>query len=520
MVVDEGWRYLRDPVMLGRLTEAARTWRKRNAALILATQSVTDITEAVGEGALLESMPTRLFLANPDFPEAGQATFQLSDDELRTVRELEPKRELYVRRPTTAAVLRLAVDPESYWLYTSSAGEAQRRAEMVARYGVQFYRLEAWKTRALAGLELGLKAQAGEPLAAELDAAKRHIGELSMENELLRERARAAERRLPLATRRSRRSAERPPRRRGGAMVSSGCVDCGNGRARRSTRGGPVCNAQRRVLARGAAGRRPRCRMRSCWRPFAATWPAPRSRERAIARSTRGGGSSTGSGSPGRACCAMRAQGLLSPHRGRPGDPKAHDGTIVTSAPDVMCGAYGVRVFTADEGWVWTFAAVDHWNAKCVGWHVCKVGSRFAALEPVAPGLRRLYGSVEADVARGLALRMDHGSQYLSDHFLNQLRYWGIHPSFGFLDEPETDGVVERWNRTLKEQAVYGRVFRNLADVRAALARFVEHYNQCWRLEKLAYRTPLEAREDTSCVKPRSVNVCPRNRVQQQLQVR
>ena len=75
--------------------------------------------------------------------------------------------------------------------------------------GVEVYRLEAWKTRALAGLELGLvnglKAQAGEPLAVELDAAKRHIGELSMENELLRERARAAERRLSLATRRSRR---------------------------------------------------------------------------------------------------------------------------------------------------------------------------------------------------------------------------------------------------------------------------------------------------------------------------
>ena len=123
----------------------------------------------------------------------------------------------------------------------------------------------------------------------------------------------------------------------------------------------------------------------------------------------------------------MRAQGLLSPHRGRQGEMKAHDGTIITSAPDVMWGTDGVRVFTADDGWVWTFAAVDHWNAECVGWHVCKVGSRFAALEPVAQGLRRLYGSVAADVARGLALRMDHGSQYLSDHFLNQLRYWG-HP--------------------------------------------------------------------------------------------
>ena len=149
-----------------------------------------------------------------------------------------------------------------------------------------------------------------------------------------------------------------------------------------------------------------------------------------------------------------------------------------------------------------------------MGWHVCKVGSRFAALEPIAQGLGRLYGSVEADVARGLALRMDHGSQYLSDHFLNQLRYWGIHPSFGFVEEPETNGVVERWNRTLKEQAVYGRVFRNLAEVRAAVAEFVVRYNQCWRLEKLAYRTPLEAREEyTSYAKPRSVNVCPRNRV-------
>ena len=71
--------------------------------------------------------------------------------------------------------------------------------------GVELYRLEAWQAQALTGLEFGLKEQAGEPLAAELDAAKRHIGELSMEIELLRERARAAERRLPLATRRSRR---------------------------------------------------------------------------------------------------------------------------------------------------------------------------------------------------------------------------------------------------------------------------------------------------------------------------
>ena len=166
----------------------------------------------------------------------------------------------------------------------------------------------------------------------------------------------------------------------------------------------------------------------------------------------------------------QQRHGLLSPHRGRQGDPQLHDGTIITAAPHVMWGTDGVRVFTVDDGWVWTFAAVDHWNAECVGWHVCKVGNRFAALEPIAHGLRQRYGSVDADVARGLALRMDHGSQYLSDHFLHQIRYWGIRPSFGFLEEPETNGVAERWNRTLKEQAIYGRVFQRLDDVRAAVA--------------------------------------------------
>ena len=90
---------------------------------------------------------------------------------------------------------------------------------------------------------------------------------------------------------------------------------------------------------------------------------------------------------------------------------------------------------------------------------------------------------------------MDHGSQYLSDHCLHQIRYWGIRPSVGFLEEPETNGVAERWNRTLKEPAIDGRVFQRLDDVRAAVADVVERYNQSWRLEKLGYQTPIEARE-------------------------
>ena len=234
-----------------------------------------------------------------------------------------------------------------------------------------------------------------------------------------------------------------------------------------------------------------------CWRRFGPISLGPRSTAKAIARSTPGFGSWTGSESPARGCCASCGRTDCSPRTaGRQGAAKTHDGRVITQAPNVMWGTDGVRVFTLDDGWGWIFAAVEHWNAECVGWHVCKVGSRFAALDPIAQGLDRRYGSLDTDVARGLALRMDHGTQYLSDHFLKQIRYWGIHPSFGFVEEPETNGVAERWNRTLKEQAIHGRIFQNLEAIRAAVADFVERYNQTWRLEKLGYHTPIEAREE------------------------
>lgn len=66
--------------------------------------------------------------------------------------------------------------------------------------GVEIYRLEQWREKAVRGVEEALKDRTGDPLQAELDAAQRHIGQLSMENELLR---RERELRRPLALRRS-----------------------------------------------------------------------------------------------------------------------------------------------------------------------------------------------------------------------------------------------------------------------------------------------------------------------------
>ena len=192
----------------------------------------------------------------------------------------------------------------------------------------------------------------------------------------------------------------------------------------------------------------------------------------------------------------MRQEHLLSPHRVAQGQHKEHDGKIITAAPGIMWGTDGTKVFTLDEGWCWLFVAIEHWNAECVGWHVAKTGDRFAALQPLSMAMKHRYGSVGEGVARGLTLRMDNGSQYLSDHFQNQIKFWGIAPSFAFVAQPETNGVAERFNKTLKEQIVYDRLYRNIEELRAATGAFVETYNRHWLVEKLGFKSPGQARQE------------------------
>jgi transposase InsO family protein len=196
-----------------------------------------------------------------------------------------------------------------------------------------------------------------------------------------------------------------------------------------------------------------------------------------------------------RVCRLMRENALLSPHRVAQGQPMRHDGSIQTEAPNLMWGTDGIRIQTVEDGWVWVFSAVDHFDACCVGIHAAKIGNRFAALQPIAQGLQAQLGATGAQAGKGLRLRMDHGTQYTAEDFLKQIEFWGIDKSFAFVAEPQTNGVAERFNRTLKEQAIHGRIFRNLEELRQAVTEFMDCYNRHWRLEKLGFMSPLEVRQ-------------------------
>jgi putative transposase len=186
----------------------------------------------------------------------------------------------------------------------------------------------------------------------------------------------------------------------------------------------------------------------------------------------------------------MREHALLSPHRARSRPGTAHERRIVTEAPNVMWATDATQVTTVEHGKVWLFGVAEHWNAELLGWHVAKHGTRYEAIQALGMAVRRQFGHLGADAARGLALRHDHGSDFMADDFQRQIRFWGMAPSYAFVGEPETNGCVERLFRTLKEQAIHGRIFQTIDDVRDAVRAFAARYNAEWLIEKNGHRSP------------------------------
>ena len=187
---------------------------------------------------------------------------------------------------------------------------------------------------------------------------------------------------------------------------------------------------------------------------------------------------------------------LLSPHRRPPRPANDHDGSITTEAPNVMWGADGAVIPTVEDGNVTLFVVAEHWNAEGLGWHVAKHGNRYAAAEALAMAVSQVFGSVRADAARGVRCATTTAARSCPSTSRTSSAFFGMAPSFAFVREPETNGVVERFIRTLKEQIVFGRIYQNIDEVRTAVRTYFERYNQHWLIEKNGYRSPAETRRD------------------------
>jgi type IV secretion/conjugal transfer VirB4 family ATPase len=136
--IDEAWVFFRHPAVRSYIVEAMKTWRKQNAAMVLSTQSLDELRQSGILDVILESCPTKIFLANPDMDrELYQRQFHLNESEIELISTLIPKRQMLIKNPEIAKVANLEVDPKSYWLYTNDPFDNRKRKEAFETYGFE-----------------------------------------------------------------------------------------------------------------------------------------------------------------------------------------------------------------------------------------------------------------------------------------------------------------------------------------------------------------------------------------------
>jgi putative transposase len=113
--------------------------------------------------------------------------------------------------------------------------------------------------------------------------------------------------------------------------------------------------------------------------------------------------------------------------------------------------------------------------------------------------VREQFGGFAENIACGVRLRHDHGSQFMSDDFQNEIAFLGIASSPAFVREPEGNGCIERFFRTLKEQLLWVRDFTTLEELAEALEEFRQRYNDHWLVERLSFQSPRQARREAAC---------------------
>ena len=140
LIVDEGWLALDDEDFAGQLREWLKTLRKKNASVIFATQSLSDIDGSAIAPAIIESCPTRLLLPNERAIEpqitAIYRRFALNDRQIELLSRATPKRDYYCQSRRGNRMFELGLG-EVALAFTAASSKTDQAAieQLLAEHG-------------------------------------------------------------------------------------------------------------------------------------------------------------------------------------------------------------------------------------------------------------------------------------------------------------------------------------------------------------------------------------------------
>lgn len=171
LILDEAWKFLDHPLFAARIREWLKTLRKKNVAVIFASQSLADIAESGIAPAIIESCPQRILLPNAAASEpqgrAAYERFGLNAAQIGLLSRATPKRHYYLQSARGNRLFELGLGPIALALCGSSDPATQARVDaLLAEHGGGDF---AAKFLADAGLDwaAGLLVQFPDPQAQE-----------------------------------------------------------------------------------------------------------------------------------------------------------------------------------------------------------------------------------------------------------------------------------------------------------------------------------------------------------------
>ncbi len=138
------------------------------------------------------------------------------------------------------------------------------------------------------------------------------------------------------------------------------------------------------------------------------------------------------------------------------------------------------------EQFLYLAVVLDAYSRRVVGW---ALGESLETSLVVA-ALRRAIA--ERQPGAGLVHHSDRGTQYASREYIALLEAYGIEPSMSRAGRPYDNARCESFIKTLKQEEIYTRQYRDRADLELHIAEFLEQYYNRRRLHSaLGYRSPV-----------------------------
>src|SRR5438309_3061460 len=135
LLLDEAWLFLHNPLFAARIREWLKVLRKKNVAVIFATQSLADIQGSNIAPAVVESCPQRIFLPNDHAVEpqarAAYEGFGLNARQIELIARATPKRDYYLQSRRGNRLFDLALGRIALALCGASDGASQRLIDRV-----------------------------------------------------------------------------------------------------------------------------------------------------------------------------------------------------------------------------------------------------------------------------------------------------------------------------------------------------------------------------------------------------